>query len=275
MYDYSRLSINQATLREQCSLADLIPLLDRHTIHGMAVWRDKLHECGVARGARLLRDHNITVTGYCVGGLLSFVDSADFEKAIDDNRQIIEEAAEIGTRCIVFLAGGLQAGSKDIVAARERALEGLALLIPDARAAGVLLALEPLHPMVCASRSVVTTMKIANDWCDRLQAPDVVGIAVDTYNVWWDPELAHEVARAGQRICAFHVADWLLDTKDLRLDRGMPGDGVIDIPGIREMVEAAGYDGYSEVEIFSRDNWWRREPEEVIKVIKARYQTAI
>ena len=271
MSDYPQLSVNQATLREQCSLAEIVPLLARHGIHGVAVWRDKLHECGVKRGAQLLRDYNMTVTGYCVGGLLSDPDPAVFEQSLDDNRRIIEEAAKINAQCVVFLAGGLAVGVKNIDAARDRALEGLSLLIPEARAAGVVLGLEPLHPMVCASRSVLSTMKAANDWRDQLEAPDVVGIVVDTYNVWWDPDLSQEIVRAGQAICAFHVADWLIDTGDLRLDRGMPGDGVIDIPGIRALVENAGYTGRREVEIFSQGNWWRRDPDEVLEIIKARY----
>jgi sugar phosphate isomerase/epimerase len=151
----------------------------------------------------------------------------------------------------------------------------LATLVPDTRAAGGRLALEPLHHMICATRSVISTIKLANDWCDALGAEDVVGIAVDTYAVWWDPELEAGIARAGKRICAFHISDWLPDTQDLRLDRGMMGDGVIDIPAIRRMVEAAGYTGQREVEIFSARNWWKRDPDEVVRVVKERYQTTV
>jgi sugar phosphate isomerase/epimerase len=140
---------------------------------------------------------------------------------------------------------------------------------------GVKIALEPLHPMVCATRSVLSTVKLANAWCDSLGAEDIVGIAVDTYAVWWDPDIETEIARAGKRICSFHVSDWLVDTQDLRLDRGMMGDGVIDLPALRRRVEAAGYDGYVEVEIFSQRNWWQRDPDEVIGVIKDRVQTAV
>ena len=129
--------------------------------------------------------------------------------------------------------------------------------------------------MICSHRSVLSTVKLANQWCDALKAEDVVGIAVDTYAVWWDPDLEESISRAGKRICAFHVSDWLVDTQDLRLDRGMMGDGVIDIPGIRRMVEKAGYAGYREVEIFSARNWWKREGDEVLSVVKERYQTAV
>ena len=232
-------------------------------------------EIGVEPAARLLRDHGMTVTGFCIGGLLTTLDDAAFRARLEDNRRAIEEAAAIGARCIVFVAGGLEDGSKDLAAARARCLEGIGELLPDARAAGITLALEPLHPMMCASRAVLTTLAEANDWCDRLGAGDELGIALDVYHVWWDPNLEREIARAGRRIVAFHVNDWLTDTCDLRLDRGMMGDGVIDIPAIRRMVEAAGYDGHREVEIFSARNWWRRDPDELVKVIKQRYQTAV
>jgi sugar phosphate isomerase/epimerase len=129
--------------------------------------------------------------------------------------------------------------------------------------------------MACASRSVLTDLRLANDWCDALAAEDVFGIALDTYATWWDPQLAGEIARAGRRIRALHVNDWLVDTCDLRLDRGMPGDGVIDIPAIRRMVEAAGYKGHVEVEIMSARNWWKRDPDEVVRTIKERFATAV
>jgi len=160
-------------------------------------------------------------------------------------------------------------------ATRARVLARLATFIPHARAAGVKIALEPLHPMSCATRSVLSTLALANDWCDALAAEDVFGIAVDSYVTWWDPQLAREIARAGRRICAFHVSDWLPNTKDMRLDRGMMGDGVIDLPAIRRMVDDAGYAGPIEVEIFSARNWWTRDADEVIGVVKERFRSAV
>ncbi|MDP6706969.1 MAG: sugar phosphate isomerase/epimerase family protein [Alphaproteobacteria bacterium] len=275
MLDEALLSINQVTLREQWSLAQAIEGYARHGVHGIAVWRDKLEELGVEQGAKMLRQHDMTVTGFCIGGLLTPPDPTAFRARIDDNRRAIEMAAAIDARCIVFVAGGLEDGDKDINSARARCLEGLEILLPEARAAGVTLALEPLHPMVCATRSVLTTLAEANDWCDQLGDGPELGIAVDVYHLWWDPNLATEIARAGRRIVAFHVNDWLADTCDLRLDRGMMGDGVIDIPAIRAMVEATGYEGHREVEIFSARNWWRRDPDEVVAVIKERYQSAV
>jgi sugar phosphate isomerase/epimerase len=129
--------------------------------------------------------------------------------------------------------------------------------------------------MICAARSVISTTELANDWCDALDAEDIVGIALDTYAVWWDPHVDAQIARAGKRICMFHISDWLVDTQDVRLDRGMMGDGVIDIAGLRRKVEAAGYNGPIEVEIFSKRNWWRRPADEVLQTVKQRYLSAV
>ena len=278
MSEYDLLSINQVTTREQWSLRQAVEGYARHGIHAIAVWHDKLAETGSAEAARLLRDHDMTVTGYCVGGLLAEAgDDSAFQKCLDNNRRLIDEAAEIQARCVVFIGGGLPAQNNDLNAARERCLQGLDILLPHAKKAGMILALEPLHPMVCALRSCLTTLRQANDWCDQLGGGPELGIALDTYNVWWDPELEEQIARAGKhkRIVAFHVSDWLRDTRDLRVDRGMPGDGVIDIPRIRRLAEAAGYEGYREVEILSARDWWQRDADEVVQTVKARYREFI
>ena len=176
----------------------------------------------------------------------------------------------------MFVAGGVDPRDKNLASTRARVLERLAGLTHYARAAGIKIALEPLHPMTCGLRSVLSSTKIANDWCDALRADDVFGIAIDTYAVWWDPDLEREIARAGKRIIDFHVDDWLTDTQDLRLDRGMMGDGLIDIAGhpphggggrLRQAIV--------EVEIFSQRNWWKRDPDEVIRIVKERFQTAV
>ena len=220
---------------------------------------------------QLLKENGMSVSGFCIGGLLASFDEVTFQKGLDENRRIIEEAAIIESQALIFIAGGLPKGSKDIASARTRVLEGLSILLPEAKKIGVTIAIEPLHPMLAANRSVLTTMKEANDWCDLLDTGPELGIAVDVYHVWWDPTLESEIKRAGSRIAAFHVNDWLDDTKDLRLDRGMMGDGVIDIPQIRKWVESAGFNGYREVEILSQKNWWKKPPEEVVKVVKERY----
>jgi sugar phosphate isomerase/epimerase len=275
MLDEKLLSINQVTLMQQWSLRQAIEGLAQHGLHGISVWRDKLKELGVAEAARLLDAHGMEVSGLCFAGLITSPDRGEAQAALDEVLRAFDEAAALKARCVVFVAGGVDPRDKNLTATRARALDRLATLVPEARSRGVRIGLEPLHPMICATRSVISTMRIANDWCDALRAEDVVGIAVDTYAVWWDPDLEAEIARAGKRICAFHISDWLPDTQDLRLDRGMMGDGIIDIPAIRRMVEAAGYTGQREVEIFSARNWWKRDPDEVIRVIKERYQTAV
>jgi sugar phosphate isomerase/epimerase len=202
-------------------------------------------------------------------------DQAGRKAAVEDNRRAVDEAAALGADCLVMIAGGLPKGSKDIGAARQMVAEGIAALLPHARAANVPLALEPLHPMYAADRACVTTLAEALDICDLLAPGDgrALGVAIDTYHVWWDPDLARQIARAGagNRILAHHICDWLVPMKDMLLDRGMMGDGVIDFRAIRRMIEAAGYHGPQEVEIFSADNWWKRPGDEVLQICIERY----
>jgi sugar phosphate isomerase/epimerase len=275
MPDLRRLSINQICVLPQWTLPQAIDGLKRHGVPAISVWREKLAEIGVAEARKRLDDAGLAVSGLCFAGLVSSADRTEAAAAIDDVRRALDEANGIGAPCLVFLSGGVDPRDKDLVATRARVLDGLSQLTAHARAAGVAIAIEPLHPMACATRSVLTTLKLANDWCDALGAEDAFGIAFDTYVTWWDPELPAQIARAGKRIRAFHVSDWLLDTQDLRVDRGMPGDGVIDLPAIRRMVEAAGYTGHVEVEILSARNWWKRDPYEVVRTIVERYATAV
>jgi len=170
-----------------------------------------------------------------------------------------------------MVVGGLPDGSRDLIGARTHVAEALATLLPEARAAGVTLALEPLHPMTCADRSVLSTLGQALALCDALG--EGTGVAVDVYHVWWDPGLPAQIARAGGRIAAFHICDWLVPTTDLVFDRGLMGDGVIDIGAIQAMVEATGYTGHAECEILSR-RWWSADPDDMLKRIKARHEAA-
>jgi sugar phosphate isomerase/epimerase len=194
--------------------------------------------------------------------------------AIDDNRRAVEEAAALRADCLVLVVGGLPEGSKDIAAARDMVAEGIDAVLPQARACGVPLAIEPLHPMYAADRACVNTLKQALDLCDALGG-DGIGVAIDVYHVWWDPELPAQLARAGaaNRILAHHICDWLVPTRDLLLDRGMMGDGVIDHCRIRAAFEAAGFHGPQEVEIFSRDDWWQRDGDDVLATCLERYET--
>ena len=200
-------------------------------------------------------------------------DEAGRRAALDDNRRAVDEAAGIGARCLVLIAGGLPKGSKDLAGAHEQVRDGIAALLPYARDAGVPLAIEPLHPMYAADRACVNTLGHANDLCDELG--EGLGIALDVYHVWWDPDLPRQIERAGKRILTYHVCDWLVPTRDLVFDRGMPGDGVIDLRGIRAMVEATGYAGHIDVEIFSAQDWWKREPDEVLRICLERHQRGV
>jgi len=273
--DERLLCINQATVLQQWTVPQFLKGVKRHGIGAISIWRDKLLETGVAETVRMLDGEGFVVTSLCSGGLITTPDATEAARAIDELKRAIDNTAALKAGCLMFVAGGVDPRDKNLASTRARALERLADLTPYARAAGAKLALEPLHPMTCSLRSVISSLKIANDWCDALRADDVFGIAVDTYAVWWDPDLEREIARAGKRIIGFHVNDWLTDTQDLRLDRGMMGDGVIDIAGIRRMVEATGYTGHREVEIFSQRNWWKRDPDEVIRTVKERYQTSV
>jgi sugar phosphate isomerase/epimerase len=273
------LSLNWATVREKWDLGQAIEGCVRHGIPGSAPWREPVHAMGVEAAGRRIGDAGLRVSGYCRAGLFPAADDAGLRAAVDDTRRAIDEAAAIGAECLVILGGGMAPGSRDLVGAREQARDGVAAVLPHARDRAVPLALEPLHPMYAADRCCVSTLKQANDLCDELDPAGEggLGVAIDVYHVFWDPELECEVARAGAggRILAFHVCDWLVPTRDMLLDRGMMGDGVIDIRRVRGLVEGAGYDGLIEVEIFSRLDWWRRDPDEVIRVIAERYRSVV
>ncbi len=277
--DPGRLSLNTATVREQWNLRQMIEGCARHGIRGISPWRDKLAELGAEPAARLIREHDLTVTGLCRGGMFPASDAVGRCAAIEDNRRAIDDAATIGARCLVLVVGGMVPGTKDLVGARQMVLDGIAEILEHARASRVPLAIEPLHPMYCADRACVNTVAQALDLCDALEPRETgagpsgaIGIAVDAYHVWWDPLLAQALERAGpERLLAYHICDWLVPTTDLLLDRGMMGDGVIDLPALRELVERHRYDGFHEVEILSR-RWWQRDPDEVLRTVCERHR---
>ena len=258
-----RLSLNTATVRKQWRLAQIIDGCARHGIPGISPWRDQLAQMGLADAVKAIKANNLAVTGLCRGG---FFTAKDWR---DDNRRAIEEAHELGAQCLVLVVGGLLPGSKDLLSSRQRVKDGIAAILPEARTAGVPLAIEPLHPMQAAERACVNTLEQALDICEALG--DGIGVAVDVYHVWWDPKLQSQIRRAGtKRILAYHICDWLVPTRDLLNDRGMMGDGVIDLPLIRSWVQDAGYAGFQEVEIFSELDWWQRDPDEVLRTCKER-----
>jgi sugar phosphate isomerase/epimerase len=281
--DHRWLSLNTATVRKQGDLLAIIDACARHGICAIDPWRDQVAAVGLDRAARAVRDAGLDLTGYCRGGMF-VADNARRTEVRDDNRRAVDEAKALGASCIVLVVGGLpqfsrpgSAPSKDIAAAWTQVHDGIAEMLEYARAASLPLAIEPLHPAYAADRACVNTTKQALDLCDAIDPArsGMLGTALDVYHIWWDPELMDQIARAGKgRILAFHVCDWLVPTKDMLNDRGMMGDGVIDIKRVRAAVEAQGFSGYSEIEIFSND-WWGRPMDEVIRTCIERHKTVV
>ncbi|SHN47763.1 sugar phosphate isomerase/epimerase family protein [Cryptosporangium aurantiacum] len=245
------LSLNQKTIN-RASLAEAVDACARAGIEAIGVWREPLADVGVERGAKLVRDAGLRVSSLCRGGFLT---GDDRDAALDENRRAIDEAAALGTSTLVLVVGGLPPGSRDLAAARERVADGVAALAPYAAAAGVRLALEPMHPIYCADRGVLSTLDQALDLALRFPAAQV-GVVVDTFHVWWDPRVEAAIARAGDRIAAYQVCDWILPLPpDALLARGLPGDGYIDFRTLGAAVARAGYRGDVEVEVFHADVW--------------------
>ncbi len=282
--DHRWLSINTATLRGAGTLDTIIDACVRQGIRAISPWRDQVHAIGLERTAELVRGHMLELSGYCRGGMFPAMDAAGRRAALDDNRRAVDEAKQLEAACLVLVVGSLPGAlagapqSKDLFAARRDVRDGIAATLEYARSVGMPLAIEPLHPMYAADRACVNTIEQALDLCDAIdpEPSGALGVAVDVYHVWWDPKLEAQIARAGrERLMALHVCDWLVPTRDLLEDRGMMGDGVIEIPRIRAWVEAAGFAGYSEVEIFSSANWWKRPEDEVLATCTERHRSVV
>lgn len=277
------LAINTATLR-QCPLEYIIESCGRRGIPAIAPWDDEVENVGVTNVKRLLRDTGVVLCGYCRAGFFPVARSSDRAAMIERNRRVLDNAKELSAPCVAIVVGGLPGAingnplSRDLSAAREQVLDGMATLLEYARKLGMPLAIEPLHPMYAADRACVNTIEQALDLCDALgeQPKGALGIAVDCYHVWWDPKLEAQIVRAGcNRLLGFHVCDWVIPTRDMLNDRGMMGDGVIEIKRIRSWLERTGFAGYTEVEIFSSDNWWKRDANEVLDTCIERYRTVV
>jgi sugar phosphate isomerase/epimerase len=281
--DHSLLSLNTATVRKQGDLVQIIEACARHGIRAIDPWRDQVAAIGLDRAARAVRDAGLELSGYCRGGMFAS-DAAHRMEARDDNRRAIDEAKALGAPCLVLVVGGLpqfsrpgSAASKDIAAARAQVCDAIADMMDYARDANMPLAIEPLHPAYAADRACVNTTQQALDLCDALdpRRTGLLGVALDVYHIWWDPELLPQIERAGKdRLLAFHVCDWLVPTKDILNDRGMMGDGVIELRSIRSAVEAQGFAGYSEIEIFSSD-WWEKPVDEVLRTCIERHRSVV
>lgn len=264
-----RLSLNTMTTK-RLTLRQAVEATAAAGLEAIGLWRDRVAEAGVDTAAKLVHDNGLRVSSLCRGGFLTGYD----DDALADNRRAIEEAATLGTRELVMVVGGIP--DRDLAAARGRVARRLEKLVPYAADHGVRMALEPLHPVFCADRAVISTLGQAL----TLAAPypaDAVGVVVDTFHVWWDPELADSIATAGaqNRISSYQVCDWLVPmAADPLVSRGMMGDGVIDFGAITSMVQAAGYDGDVEVEIFNEEIWATEETV-VIDTMKQRYRDLV
>jgi sugar phosphate isomerase/epimerase len=267
----SRLSLNTATTK-RWTLKQAVDGAARAGLSAVGLWRDRVAEAGLPAASRIVRDAGLRVSSLCRGGFLTAAGPDGRRAALDDNRAAIDEAATLGTAALVMVVGGLPDGSRDLVEARRRVAELLAELVPFAAQRQVRLALEPLHPMYCADRAVISTMRNALDLAAPYE-PEVVGVVVDTFHVWWDPDLAAQIARAGAegRLACYQVCDWNLPiAADALLSRGMMGDGYIDFTTIGRWVSDAGYTGDVEVEIFNEDIW-ASDGDEVVARMVDRY----
>src|SRR3984957_18303506 len=281
--DHRWLSLNTATVRRQGDLAEIIEACARHGIRAIDPWRDQVAAIGLDRAARAGRDAGLELSGYCRGGMFTS-DAAHRIEARDDNRRAVDEAKALGAPCVVLVVGGLpqysrpgSVASKDIAAARTQVEDAIAEMLDYARTAQMPLAIEPLHPAYAADRACVNTTRQALDICDRLvpKRTGALGVPLDVSHLWWGPGFVPPVVPARQdRLLAFHVCDWMVPTRDILNDRGMMGDGVIDIKSVRAAVEAQGFDGYSEIEIFS-NTWWEKPMDEVLRICIERHRTVV
>lgn len=264
MSAHPRLALNTATTK-YLTLDEAVQGCVDAGIKGIGLWRDRVAEVGAAKAGALVKDAGLTVTSLCRGGFFTETEPGKRKDAMDDNRRAISEAAEVGAPYLVLVVGGMGEGSKDLIGARHAVEDALAELVPDARAAGVTLALEPLHPMFCADRAVVSTLGQAIDMSEAF-APDEVAVCLDTYHTWWDPDLANQLQRG--RIALYQLADWVVPlAEDALLSRGHVGDGSIDFASFTQSVFAAGYDSWIEVEIFRADIWETPGNETIARVV--------
>jgi sugar phosphate isomerase/epimerase len=263
-----RLSLNQATT-QHWTVKEAVDGCARAGIRWIGLWREKVAAQGLKESAQLVRDAGLKVSSLCRGGFFPAVTEAKRKERVEDNRHAIDEAAELGTDVLVLVCGGLPEGSKDLEGARQMVEDGIRELLPYAAERSVRLGIEPLHPMFTADRSVISSLGLANDIADRLGSPHV-GVVIDVYHVWWDPSVYEQIKRARPFTLGFHVNDWLVPTPDLLLGRGMMGDGVIDLRRLRQAVDAEGYAGPIEVEIFN-NALWATPGDEVLARMKETY----
>jgi sugar phosphate isomerase/epimerase len=268
--DTSRLCIHTITTKPW-NIEQAAERFSAAGVKGITVWRDALAGRNIRQTGELLRDNGLSIVSLCRGGFFPSTDSNKRKAAIDDNRRAIEEAHELGTSLIVLVCGADP--SQSLATSRKQIKDGIEAVLHEASAAGVKLAIEPLHPMYADTRSAINTLAQANDMAEEIQSP-WVGVAVDMYHLWWDPSLETEIKRCGKNdnLAAFHICDWKVPTTDFLNDRGLMGEGCIPIKKIRSWVEATGFTGFNEVEIFS-NTYWKEDQSEFLDRIVTAYQT--
>ena len=265
--DLSRLCIHTITLKPW-NIEEAAKKIAAAGVKGITVWRDTLEGRSIKQTGKMLRDHDLTIVSLCRGGFFPAKDPGKRKLAIDDNKKAINEAAELGTSMIVLVCGADP--SQPLEESRKQIRDGIDAILPEATAAGVRLAIEPMHPMYADTRSAINTLAQANDMAEALNSP-WVGVAIDVYHLWWDPFLEKEIKRCGTNgnLMAFHICDWKVPTSDLLLDRALMGEGCINVKQIRSWVEAAGFTGFNEVEIFSTAYWKENQADFLKKIIVA------
>ena len=272
-----RCAINTATLGHREPIQIVIDRVARHGFGGIGPWRRDLEGQDVHRVARQIQEAGLSVSGYCRSAYIPGATSAERDAAFAENCRAIDEAAVLGAACFVLVVGGLPAGSKDLAGARSQVEDGIGRLLDRARPVGVPLAIEPLHPMYAADRSCVTSLSEALALCRTLdpERREKLGVAIDAYHVWWDWRVVDGIRDAGseERILAFHICDWRVPTRDLLTDRGLMGEGAIDLRNLRASIEAAGYQGLAEIEIFS-DELWQCDPNDMLARCVRQVRTA-
>lgn len=268
LIDLSQLCVHTITTKPW-SIEQAAKNFSEAGIGGITVWRDALNGRDIKQTGQMLRDSNLEIVSLCRGGFFPHTSNSDRQKALDDNRKAIDEAEALGAPLVVLVCGALP--EQTLAESRKQIRDGIAAVLPHAAAAGVKLAIEPLHPMYADIRSAINTLGQANELAEELNSP-WLGIAVDVYHLWWDPNLEQEIKRCGQNgnLSAFHICDWKTPTLDLLNDRGLMGEGCINIQEIRGWVEEAGFNGFNEVEIFS-NSYWKEDQADFLKKITEAY----
>ncbi|MGK7396169.1 MAG: sugar phosphate isomerase/epimerase family protein [Candidatus Cyclobacteriaceae bacterium M3_2C_046] len=266
--DFSKLCIHTITTKPW-KLNQAVEKYAQAGVGGITVWRDAVEGINIKDAGDLIRNNNLEIISYCRGGFFPHTEVTGRQKAIEDNLLMVDEAAALGAPLIVLVCGAEPRQS--LFESRDQIKKGIEALIPHCEEMGIQLAIEPLHPMYADNRSAINTLGQANDMAEYFQS-EVVGVAVDVYHLWWDPDLEQEIQRCGQNknLYAFHICDWKIPTTDLLLDRGLMGEGCIPVKKIRNWVEATGFDGFKEVEIFS-NHYWNMDQDEFLQQILAAY----